>query len=70
MIDSHCHLNFESFNDCHSQIAEDARIAGVHSIIVVGTDLASSRRAIELAETYNGVFAVVSFGESKCALPE
>jgi len=57
MIDTHCHLNFKAFNDDLPQVIERARARGVTKIIVPGTDIASSERAIALAETYENVWA-------------
>src|SRR5439155_23811167 len=43
------------------QVIERARAAGITRIITIGTDLASSRRATELAERFENVFAVVGW---------
>ncbi len=59
LVDSHCHLDDEQFaNDLDDVIAR-AEDAGVQAIITAGTDVASSRVAIDLAERYNIVYAVV-----------
>jgi len=59
LIDTHCHLNSEEdFPDPASAIAE-ARGAGVNRLILIGVDPANGRRAIEIAETHEGVYAVV-----------
>ncbi|MBN9502116.1 MAG: hypothetical protein BGO01_10810 [Armatimonadetes bacterium 55-13] len=59
LIDTHCHLNFrEPFPDTDAEIAF-AKESGVEQLIVVGCDLESSRRAIELAEQHKEIFAVV-----------
>jgi len=54
MIDSHCHLNFKAFNDDWRAVAQRAFDCGIESIINVGSNLATSRHAIELAETMPG----------------
>lgn len=47
-FDSHCHLHLcESGTPAH--IVEAAAIAGVEAMVTIGTDVASSRRAVELA---------------------
>lgn len=58
-VDAHCHLTDAQFaDDCASVIAR-AQDAGVAAIITAGVDVASSRAALELAERYAGVYAVV-----------
>lgn len=59
MIDSHAHLNDDAFAGDLEEVIERAREAGVHHIINVGYDLESSRYGIELAEEYEGLWAVV-----------
>jgi TatD DNase family protein len=58
-IDTHCHLNFEAFESDWQSVIDRAVNAGVETLIVVGTDIASSIRAIELANTSPHVFAAV-----------
>ncbi len=58
-IDSHTHLDH-----CREDAAElvaDARAAGVGLIIQCGTDLARSRRSVELAERFPEVVASVGY---------
>lgn len=56
-IDAHCHLNMEDFkDDCHAVIAR-AHDGGVGLMIVVGWDIASSKKAIELSEKYGFIYA-------------
>ena len=59
MIDVHCHLNFEAFEKDYDEIIKKAFDANVTTIINVGTKLDSSRRAIELAEKYDNLYAIV-----------
>src|ERR1700722_457866 len=59
MIDVHCHLQFKAFeNDCDAVI-KNAFDAGVTKIINTGTQLSSSRNAVEFAEKYENLFAIV-----------
>lgn len=55
LIDSHCHL-FLLERDPAEVVAE-ARTAGVETLVCVGIDPVSSRRSLELAERFRGVFA-------------
>lgn len=58
-IDTHAHLNDERFADTVGDVVDRALAAGVEKILVIGTDLASSMRAIELAESFESIRAVV-----------
>jgi len=58
-IDTHCHLDFHQFDADRDEVLQRATDAGVTVIVNPATDLASSRRAIELAERHPGVYAQV-----------
>ena len=61
IIDTHCHLNDETlFNDLDNVINR-ARNAGVEKMIVIGWDENSSKLAIQIAEQYDFIYAVVGF---------
>jgi len=57
--DTHAHLDFPDFQADLEAVVERARAAGISRILSVGTTLASSRRVLELADRFEGVFAVV-----------
>lgn len=59
MIDSHCHLNHRRFRRDLEAVIAQARAAGLQGMLVVGYDLESSRRAVELAEAYPDIAAAV-----------
>lgn len=59
MFDTHCHLNFSRFKDTIDQVICDARKAGVSYVVIPGTDVPTSQKAIEIAEKYEGVYAAV-----------
>lgn len=55
LIDSHCHLNADRFDGDEAAVLERARVAGVERILVPGWNLASSERALALAERFDGL---------------
>ena len=59
MIDSHCHLDFDKFDGVREQALADCRANGVHTVINIGADMASSERSIALADQHDMVFATV-----------
>jgi TatD DNase family protein len=56
VIDTHAHL--DALDDTDAAVAR-ARDRGVTTILTVGTDVAGCRRALELAERHEGVFAIL-----------
>ena len=59
LIETHAHLDYPDFAGDFDDVIRRANDAGVTRIITIGTSLASSRRAIELAEKYPSIFAVI-----------
>ena len=59
LIDSHCHLDMDTYQDDLDTVVASAAASGVDTIITIGIDLASSRRAVALTRKYSGVFATV-----------
>jgi TatD DNase family protein len=59
LIDSHAHLEMKEFDHDREKVVERARQAGVGFVITVGTNLALSRKAIELAERHENIYATV-----------
>ena len=60
MIDSHCHLNFKSFTEDYNAVIAAAKMAGISKIINAGTQLSSSQWAVDLAEKYGELYAVIA----------
>ncbi len=58
-VDSHCHLGWPGASDDAEVTIERARAAGVVGMVCVGTDLESSRRAVDLARQFPDVRATV-----------
>jgi TatD DNase family protein len=59
LVDSHCHLQDTAFDADRDEVLVRARRAGVSAFVVVGTDLESSRRAVDLADSHSDVYAAV-----------
>ncbi|MBI3741231.1 MAG: TatD family hydrolase [Chloroflexi bacterium] len=59
LIDSHCHLDDAQFANDLEQVIQRAADAGVRAILTAGTNVASSRAAIALADKYAMVYAAV-----------
>lgn len=59
MIDSHCHLNHNSFYSNPQKYIDEAMSKGVEAFLVVGYDLESSKRALALAKRFDNVYASV-----------
>jgi len=59
LIDSHCHLQADRFDEDLDLVIGGARLAGVERILVPGWDVASGRRALELVDRYPWLDAAV-----------
>ena len=67
LIDTHCHLDWSAFDSDRDEVIRRAVDSGVTRMITIGVDVASSRRAIELAEQYAAVYAAVGVHPNDCA---
>ena len=59
LVDSHCHLQDPQFDGDRQAVLQRARAAGVSALVVIGTDLESSRLAADLADSHENVYAAV-----------
>jgi len=59
LIDTHAHLDYPDFTGDFHEVLRRANEAGVTRIITIGTSVESSRRAVDLAEKYPNIFAVI-----------
>jgi TatD DNase family protein len=57
VIDTHTHL--DALDDDPADVIARARDAGVTRILTVGTDVDGCRRALELADRHEGVYAIL-----------
>jgi TatD DNase family protein len=59
LIETHAHLDYPDFADDFDEVLRRATEAGVTRIITIGTSVESSRRAVDLAERYPNIYAVI-----------
>lgn len=58
LFDSHCHLDDEKFNEDRQAVIENIFSSGVKKLISAGYSLESSKRALELANSYSQIYTV------------
>lgn len=58
-FDVHAHVQFDAYDADRAEVISRSLEEGVH-MMNVGTDAESSRKAIELAEQYDGLYAAVA----------
>ncbi len=59
MFDTHCHLQFGAFDKNLERVVDNAKKAGVSYIVIPGTDVETSKKAVEIASKFENVFAAV-----------
>lgn len=59
LVDSHAHLQWPSFSEDREETIVRAERQGVKNIVNAGFDVDSSRSAVELAESHDGLYATV-----------
>ena len=59
LIETHAHLDYPDFAPDFDEVLLRATDAGVTRILTIGTSVESSRRAVELAEKYPNIYAVI-----------
>jgi TatD DNase family protein len=67
LVDTHCHLDWNSFDADRETVIDRAAQAGVTRMITIGVDAPSSRRAIEIAEAHDAVYTAVGVHPNDCA---
>jgi TatD DNase family protein len=60
LIDTHCHLTFEGLAEDVAAVIERSKAAGVTGWITVGTDPEHNRKAVELAERFENMYAAIA----------
>jgi TatD DNase family protein len=61
LIDAHAHLTYEGLIDNIEAVLARSREAGVGGWITVGTTMEENRKAVELAQRFEGMYAAVGF---------
>ncbi len=59
LIDTHCHLNLDLFDEDLSDVITRSQHAGVERIIVPGIDLETSKKSIQISRNYPEVFTAI-----------
>lgn len=67
MIDTHCHLDFESYDADRAAVVERARAAGVDRILNPAIDLTTSRAIVGLTRAFPGVYGAVGIHPNSSA---
>jgi TatD DNase family protein len=67
LIDSHCHLNFNAFDEDRAEVLARAKAAGIVAFINPGTNLDDSRQIVTLAEEIPHLYAAIGFHPNDAA---
>jgi len=59
LIDTHCHLDFDQFEEDRDQVIVRAQSSGVKKIIIPAIDLVNCRKVLDLADRYDCVYAAI-----------
>lgn len=65
-FDTHCHLNSDQLYIDHDMFIKNALSNDVQNMVVVGYDLESSKKAVELANQYDFIYCAVGIGPNDC----
>jgi len=58
LIDAHCHINFNAYKDDLEVVAARSLEQGI-GFVIVGSQSTTSRRAVELADKFDGAWAII-----------
>ena len=59
LIDSHCHLNFDDYQDDLDEVIERAKSAGIDTMLNICTKLDEARSIIDLAQSRDELYCTV-----------
>ncbi|MCG3172067.1 MAG: Tat-linked quality control protein TatD [Myxococcota bacterium] len=70
LFDTHCHLDFESYNEDRQQVIDRARAAGVRHMLTIGSGrgIDSASAALEIARREDGIFCSVGLHPHDAAI--
>lgn len=60
LIDTHCHLTFDDLDRDIENVVARSRRAGVTAWVTVGTDSLHNKKAVELAQRFENMYAAVA----------
>ena len=70
LVDTHAHLDMSPLGQQVHEVVSRANSAGVGGIVTIGIDAATSRRAVEIAEAHETVWAAVGIHPHDAAKAE
>lgn len=59
MFDTHAHLNFAAFQDNFDEVIKTSQASGVEYMVIPGSNIENSKRAVEIAQKYDNIYAAV-----------
>ncbi|MFH1827394.1 MAG: TatD family hydrolase [bacterium] len=59
MFDTHCHLNFESFEKNLKSVIKRAQQSGISHMVVASTDVKTSEKSISIAKEEKNIYAAI-----------
>lgn len=68
LVDTHCHLNFEAFDEDRSAVLERARQVGVIRVLNPGVDVTTSQTSLALARAVPEVYAAVGLHPTEASI--
>ncbi|MEQ8677440.1 MAG: TatD family hydrolase [Aggregatilineales bacterium] len=67
LIDTHCHINFNAYDDDRADLIERASDVGVKKIIIPAIDLETGEQILNLVDEYDGVYGAVGIHPNSTA---
>ncbi len=67
LVDTHCHLYFDWFDEDREGVIQRAMDAGVRFMVTPAVDLESAEQAIELSRSNAGIYAAVGIHPNECS---
>ena len=61
LIDTHCHIYYDSYKKDINEVLDRAKENNIRKIICVGVDMKSSLESIKLAENHDMIYASVGY---------